>query len=130
VPKLVADAGKRFANFFGSIENDNTRSAYQRACMLFFAWWCHSHDLALADIERSMSALMSEPWERNSRSRPFQRHLAASIDTGRSRRWSLQTAHGTEGEASPLTGSAQFAAAWLFFFSAGLGPDPLRRMMD
>src|SRR5277367_5256512 len=35
VPKLVADAGKRFANFFGSIENDNTRSAYQRVCMLF-----------------------------------------------------------------------------------------------
>jgi hypothetical protein len=41
VPKLVADAGdraaKRFASFFGSIENDNTRAAYQRACALFFA---------------------------------------------------------------------------------------------
>jgi hypothetical protein len=37
VPKLVADAGKRFANFFGSIENDSTRPAYQRACTLFFA---------------------------------------------------------------------------------------------
>jgi hypothetical protein len=37
VPKLVADAGTRFANFFGSIENDNTRAAYQRACALFFA---------------------------------------------------------------------------------------------
>jgi hypothetical protein len=35
VPKLVSDAGdraaRRFANFFGSIENDNTRAAYQRA---------------------------------------------------------------------------------------------------
>jgi site-specific recombinase XerD len=54
VPKLVADAGeraaKRFANFFGSIENDNTRAAYQRACAMFFAW-CDSRDLALADIE-------------------------------------------------------------------------------
>jgi len=37
VPKLVADAGKRFANFFGSIDNDNTRAAYLRACALFFA---------------------------------------------------------------------------------------------
>ena len=42
VPRLVADAGdratKRFANFFGSIANDNTRAAYQRACQCFFAW--------------------------------------------------------------------------------------------
>jgi hypothetical protein len=33
VPALVADVGpraaKRFANFFGSIANDNTRAAYQ-----------------------------------------------------------------------------------------------------
>jgi site-specific recombinase XerD len=54
VPKIVADAGdrasRRFANFFGSIENDNTRAAYSRACALFFAW-CDSRDLALADIE-------------------------------------------------------------------------------
>ena len=25
-------------NFFGSIENDNTRAAYMRACSHFFAW--------------------------------------------------------------------------------------------
>jgi site-specific recombinase XerD len=54
VPNVVADAGdraaKRFANFFGSIENDNTRAAYSRACALFFAW-CDGRDLALADIE-------------------------------------------------------------------------------
>jgi integrase/recombinase XerD len=54
VPKLVFDAGdraaRRFANFFGSIANDNTRAAYSRACALFFAW-CESRGLALADIE-------------------------------------------------------------------------------
>src|SRR5271168_403450 len=54
VPKLVFGAGdraaRRFANFFGAIENDNTRAAYSRACALFFAW-CESRDLALADIE-------------------------------------------------------------------------------
>jgi site-specific recombinase XerD len=42
VPKLVADAGdqaaRRYANFFGAIDNDNTRAAYSRACMSFFAW--------------------------------------------------------------------------------------------
>ena len=38
VPHVVAHAGdrakRRFANFFGSIENDNNRAAYQRACAL------------------------------------------------------------------------------------------------
>ena len=42
VPKLVADAGdkaaRRYANFFASIDNDNTRAAYSRACLSFFAW--------------------------------------------------------------------------------------------
>jgi hypothetical protein len=41
VPKLVADAGdkaaRRYANFFASIDNDNTRAAYGRACASFFA---------------------------------------------------------------------------------------------
>lgn len=55
VPKLVADAGdqatRRFANFFGSIPNDDTRSAYQRACHCFFAW-CDARGLEnLVDIE-------------------------------------------------------------------------------
>ena len=55
VPKLVADAGARaaksFANFFGSIANDNTRAAYQRACHCFFAW-CEANGLdELAAIE-------------------------------------------------------------------------------
>jgi site-specific recombinase XerD len=54
VPKVVSDAGdraaRRFANFFGAIENDNTRAAYSRACALFFAW-CDTCELALADIE-------------------------------------------------------------------------------
>ena len=55
VPALVADVGpraaKRFANFFGSIANDNTRAAYQRACHCFFAW-CDANSLdELAAIE-------------------------------------------------------------------------------
>jgi site-specific recombinase XerD len=55
VPRLVTEAGdraaKRFANFFGSIANDNTRAAYQRACQCFFAW-CDSRGFQnLADIE-------------------------------------------------------------------------------
>src|SRR5277367_5536104 len=55
VPALVADVGpraaKRFANFFGSIANDNTRAAYQRACQNFFAW-CDANGLdELAAIE-------------------------------------------------------------------------------
>ena len=35
VPALVDGprAAKRFANFFRSIANDNTRAAYQRACL-------------------------------------------------------------------------------------------------
>ena len=55
VPALIADVGpraaKRFANFFGSIDNDNTRGAYQRACQNFFAW-CDAAGLdELAAIE-------------------------------------------------------------------------------
>jgi site-specific recombinase XerD len=80
VPKVVADAGeraaKRFANFFGSIENDNTRAAYSRACALFFAW-CDSRDLALADIEPihigAYVKLMGEKFEKPT----VKQHLAA-----------------------------------------------------
>ena len=55
VPKLVADAGdkaaRRYANFFGSIENDNTRAAYGRACASFFAW-CDAKGIAdLVEVE-------------------------------------------------------------------------------
>ena len=55
VPRLVADAGdraaRRFANFFGSIPNDNTRAAYQRACHCFFAW-CEANGIReLVDVE-------------------------------------------------------------------------------
>jgi hypothetical protein len=49
-----ADAGdkaaRRYANFFGSIENDNTR-AYMRACSHFFAW-CDAKSIAdLVEVE-------------------------------------------------------------------------------
>ena len=55
VPKLVADAGdkaaRRYANFFGAIDNDNTRAAYGRACANFFAW-CEARGVAdLVEVE-------------------------------------------------------------------------------
>ncbi|PPQ35345.1 tyrosine-type recombinase/integrase [Rhodoblastus acidophilus] len=55
VPKFVADVGdkaaRRYANFFGAIENDNTRAAYMRACASFFAW-CEARDIHdLAEVE-------------------------------------------------------------------------------
>ena len=55
VPKLVADVGdkaaRRYANFFGAIENDNTRAAYLRACASFFAW-CEARNIRdLAEVE-------------------------------------------------------------------------------
>jgi integrase/recombinase XerD len=55
VPKLVADAGdqaaRRYANFFGSIDNDNTRAAYSRACATFFAW-CEARGIGdLVEVE-------------------------------------------------------------------------------
>jgi site-specific recombinase XerC len=81
VPALIADVGpraaKRFANFFGSIANDNTRAAYQRACQNFFAW-CDASGLdELAAIEpihvgaciTSMAAKFEKP--------TIKQHLAA-----------------------------------------------------
>jgi integrase/recombinase XerD len=55
VPKLVADAGdraaKRYANFFASIANDNTRAAYQRASLTFFTW-CETKGIVdLVEVE-------------------------------------------------------------------------------
>ena len=81
VPALVADVGpraaKRFANFFGSNDNDNTRAAYQRACHCFFAW-CDAQGLdELAAIEpihvgayiKSMAGKFEKP--------TIKQHLAA-----------------------------------------------------
>jgi site-specific recombinase XerD len=55
VPKLVADAGdkaaRRYANFFASISNDNTRAAYQRACLSFFAWCETKGIIDLVEVE-------------------------------------------------------------------------------
>jgi site-specific recombinase XerD len=55
VPKLIAYAGdkaaRRYANFFGAIDNDNTRAAYMRAGLNFFAR-CESKGVEdLADVE-------------------------------------------------------------------------------
>ncbi len=56
VPTLIADAGdqaaRRFLEFFAAtIRNKNTRMAYYRAVLQFFAW-CDRHQLGqLVDIE-------------------------------------------------------------------------------
>src|SRR5439155_11216339 len=55
VPAIVVGGGerasKRFADFFASIHNDNTRAAYQGACHTFFHW-CEDRDFRdLVDIE-------------------------------------------------------------------------------
>jgi hypothetical protein len=67
VPALVADVGpraaKRFANFFGSIANDNTRVAYQRACQNFFAW-CDA-----AGLDELAAMRMTQLYDRTTRSR-------------------------------------------------------------
>ena len=54
VPALVADLGEqaswRYVEFFtANIRNPNTRRAYARACVRFFAW-CEERGLALATI--------------------------------------------------------------------------------
>jgi site-specific recombinase XerD len=81
VPALVADVGprtaKRFANFFGSIENDNTRSAYQRACHSFFAW-CDANGLdELAAIEPIHVGAYIKSMAGNFEKPTIKQHLAA-----------------------------------------------------
>src|ERR1700723_2731591 len=54
VPALIADAGDpaawRYVEFFtANIRNPNTRRAYARACVSFFAW-CDEHGLTLTTI--------------------------------------------------------------------------------
>ena len=81
VPALVVGAGprasKRFASFFGSIANHNTRAAYQRACLVFFGW-CEQKGIPdPAEIEpihvgayiKSMAGLFEKP--------TIKQHLAA-----------------------------------------------------
>jgi hypothetical protein len=54
VPALIADAGDlaawRYVEFFtANIRNPNTRRAYARACVSFFAW-CDERGLTLTTI--------------------------------------------------------------------------------
>ena len=54
-PAIISDAGaratKRFFEFFtASIRNRNTREAYHRALVDFFAW-CRDHGFQLIDVE-------------------------------------------------------------------------------
>ena len=82
VPKLVADVGdraaKRFANFFGSIANDNTRAAYQRACHCFFAW-CDEQRARRTGRDRAdpCRRLPQERWRGTFEKPTIKQHLAA-----------------------------------------------------
>jgi site-specific recombinase XerD len=81
VPGFVAAAGdhasRRYANFFGTIENDNTRAAYQRACHLFFAW-CDGSGLGdLADIEPIHVGAYVKTLGENYEKPTVKQHLAA-----------------------------------------------------
>ena len=54
IPRLIAEAGEhaawRYVDFFtANIRNPNTRRAYARACVRFFAW-CEDRGLTLAAI--------------------------------------------------------------------------------
>jgi site-specific recombinase XerD len=75
VPRVIADAGdkaaRRFLEFFAAtIRNKNTRMAYHRACVRFFAWCDHHKIGEIADIEPlHVAAYMSRRLGRISRSR-------------------------------------------------------------
>src|SRR5262252_6545177 len=82
VPTLIADAGdhatRRFLEFFAAtIRNKNTRMAYYRAVLQFFAW-CDRHQLGqLVDIEPLHVAAYIEGLQKNFAKPSVKQHLAA-----------------------------------------------------
>lgn len=82
VPAIIADAGdqaaKRFLEFFAAtIRNKNTRMAYYRAVVQFFAW-CEQHRLGqLVDIEPLHVAAYIEALQRGFAKPSVKQHLAA-----------------------------------------------------
>jgi integrase/recombinase XerD len=82
VPALVADAGehaaRRFLEFFAvTIRNKNTRMAYYRAVVRFFAW-CERHQLTeLVVIEPLHVAAYIEELQRSYEKPSVKQHLAA-----------------------------------------------------
>jgi site-specific recombinase XerD len=82
VPAIIADAGhaagRRFLEFFAAtIRNKNTRMAYYRACVRFFAW-CDEYRIGqLADIEPLHVAAYIETMQSGFEKPSVKQHLAA-----------------------------------------------------
>jgi site-specific recombinase XerD len=82
VPRVIADQGdqaaRRFLEFFAAtIRNKNTRLAYYRAAVRFFAW-CDQHRIGeLADIEPLHIAAYVEAMTRDFEKPSVKQHLAA-----------------------------------------------------
>src|SRR6266849_4713184 len=82
VPTIIADAGdqaaRRFLEFFAAtIRNKNTRMAYYRAVLQFFAW-CDQHQLGqLVDIEPLHVAAYIEGLQQALAKPSVKQHLAA-----------------------------------------------------
>jgi site-specific recombinase XerD len=82
VPRVIADAGdgaaRRFLEFFAAtIRNKNTRMAYHRAAMRFFAW-CDQHEIGeIADIEPLHVAAHVEALAKDFEKPTVKQHLAA-----------------------------------------------------
>ena len=81
VPRILGDAGdraaRRFLEFFATIRNRNTRSAYYTACMRFFAW-CGQHRIGgIDDIELLHVAAYIEVLGEDFEKPTVKQHLAA-----------------------------------------------------
>jgi site-specific recombinase XerD len=82
VPSIIAGAGhaagRRFLEFFAAtIRNKNTRMAYYRACVRFFAW-CDEHRIGqLADIEPLHVSAYIETMQTSFEKPSVKQHLAA-----------------------------------------------------
>ncbi len=82
VPRAVAAAGdqaaRRFLEFFAAtIRNKNTRMAYYRAAVKFFAW-CDRHNIGeIADIEPLHVAAYVEAMAKDFEKPTVKQHLAA-----------------------------------------------------
>ena len=82
VPRVIADAGdqaaRRFLEFFAAtIRNKNTRMAYYRAVVRFFAW-CDRHKIGeIADIEPLHVAAYIEALGKDFEKPTVKQHLAA-----------------------------------------------------
>jgi integrase/recombinase XerC len=84
VPRLIAAAGeqaaKRFLEFFAAtLRNKNTRMAYYRAVVRFFAW-CDKHKIGeIADIEPLHVAAYVEGLGKDFEKPTVKQHLAVPL---------------------------------------------------